>query len=416
MTLRCLLCCVLSIGAVSRAMAADPPALTLRAAVDEAIAHNPDLRALASQLEADRSRPAEERALMPPMFEAQLWQWPLTTISPAGATWMLTLRQELPGRGKRGLRAALADADAGMTASAAAVRARDVVAGVERAYADLFLARKSIEVSAQTLGLLRQMADATQLRYAAGKSMQQDVVKAILEISRLEEERLMLEEQERMAAARFNALLGRDPSQPVVAMADPVPDQPAIVVADVQRVAIDRQPELAMARAGIARAEAALRLAKAERKPDFVVGGGYMTMPDERYALTASVGITWPNAPWARGRGNGAEARAGLDLAAAQARYDAAASGVRLMVHEAAVKMEAAARRVRLLATSVVPQSSQALEVSRVGYQSDRASLLDVIDNQRVLAQARLAYFKALADLERARADLERAVGAPREE
>ena len=60
-----------------------------------------------------------------------------------------------------------------------------------------------------------------------------------------------------------------------------------------------------------------------------------------------------------------------------------------------------------------MPQSHQTLEVSRVGYQADRNGFLDIIDNQRTLAEARLGYYRALAELEQARADLERAVGAP---
>jgi outer membrane protein TolC len=75
--------------------------------------------------------------------------------------------------------------------------------------------------------------------------------------------------------------------------------------------------------------------------------------------------------------------------------------------------VQSASERAALLRTSLVPQSTQALDVARVGYQSDRGDFLDIIDNQRMLAEARLAYYAALADLEAARADLERAVGAP---
>jgi outer membrane protein TolC len=83
------------------------------------------------------------------------------------------------------------------------------------------------------------------------------------------------------------------------------------------------------------------------------------------------------------------------------------------MVQEAHIRLESAAERAALLRTSVVPQSAQALDVSRVGYQADRGDFLDIVDNQRMVAEARLGYYRALADLEQARADLERAVGMP---
>ena len=128
-------------------------------------------------------------------------------------------------------------------------------------------------------------------------------------------------------------------------------------------------------------------------------------------ALTAGVGITWPNAPWARKGVEIARAGARADVTAARAAYDAEVNRVRLAVREAYIRAESAAARAALLRTSIVPQSTQALDVSRVGYQSDRGEFLDIIDNQRVLAEARLGYYRALAELEQARADLERAVG-----
>ena len=73
--------------------------------------------------------------------------------------------------------------------------------------------------------------------------------------------------------------------------------------------------------------------------------------------------------------------------------------------------MQAAGQRAALLRTTIVPQSEQALEVSRVAYQADRLDFLALIDNQRQLLDARLNYFRALSDRELALADLSRAVG-----
>jgi outer membrane protein TolC len=401
------------LAAVPRATAQEPPPLTLGAALDEALQRNPELIALGAQLAAERARPGQERFLMAPMLEASIWQWPLDRVSPAGATYMFEAQQAIPGRGKRGLRERLAAADVELTAAAIPVRARDIVNDVKRTYAELFVARQSVAVSQETIGLLRQIADATQVRYAAGRAGQQDVLKAVVEITRLHEEEVMLVERVRMAEAKLNVLLGRDPAAPIGALPEPAATGAVKPVSELQRLALERQPELAMARAEIARAEASVDLARSERKPDFFVSGGYMLMPGEAGAFTAGVGITWPNAPWSRGRLALVESEAGLNVQAARARYDAVVNGLRLMVQEAYIRFESAMRRAALLRTSLVPQTNQALDLSRVSYQADRGDFLDIVDNQRLLAGARLSYFRALADVEQARADLERAVGAP---
>ena len=80
-------------------------------------------------------------------------------------------------------------------------------------------------------------------------------------------------------------------------------------------------------------------------------------------------------------------------------------------MHEAYVKVQAAGQRAALLKTTIVPQSQQTLEVSRIAYQTDRVDMLALIDNQRELLDAQLSYYRALSDRELALADLTRAVG-----
>jgi outer membrane protein TolC len=390
----------------------EAPPLTLREALDEALRRNPELTALRHQFEAARQRPAQERSLMPPTFEAQIWAWPIDTLSPASADmFMFTLGQDLPGFGKRRLRAAVAEKEAELASAEIAVRARDVVDRVKRAYAELYLARKAIEIRLADVRLLRQLADISSARYETGRISQQDVLKAVVEISRLHQDLVGLDEQARLAAARLNVLLDRPPDAPIGPLQEPR-DRVALPPAgDLQRIALERQPELRAARLALERAEAALAAAERERRPDFFVRGGYMVMPRGTDAWTFTAGLTWPTAPWARARVEARVAETRAEIEAARARLRAAENGIRLAVQEAYVRARAAEQRAALLRTSVIPQSEQTLEVSRAAYQTDRVDFLALIDNQRTLVDARLEYYRALSDLEQALADLERAVG-----
>ena len=388
------------------------PPLTLAAALDEALAKNPTLIALRKQFEATRLRPAQERFLMAPTFEAQIWQWPISSLAPAQPTMiMFTAGQDIPGRGKRGARAAVLEKQADVAESEIAVRAREVIDDVKRVYADLFLARTHIDIHLASVDLLRQFADISEAKYVTGRISQQDVLKAVVELSKLHDDLVMMDERALLAEARLNTLLDRPPGASIgpVGAAQERVILPAS--ADFQRMALESQPELRHALLQREHAEAALTAARTEYKPDFFVGGGYMLMPRERDAWTASVGITWPNAPWSRGRLDARVAEATADIEAARARERAVESAIRLAVQEAYVRVQSASRRAALLRTSVVPQSEQTLEVSRVAYQADRVDFLALIDNQRVLLDAQLAYYRALSDLEQAIADLERAVG-----
>jgi cobalt-zinc-cadmium efflux system outer membrane protein len=402
---------VWSAGAAPGAEQPAPP-FTLEAALGEALERNPDLIVLRRQFEAARQRPAQEEAFAAPTLDAQIWQWPIRSVNPADTNmYMVTLNQNLPGRGKRQLRAAVAVKDTEMAASDIAVRARDIIDEVKRTYAELFLARRAVEIHLASVDLLHQFADVSSAKYETGRISQQDVLKAVVEISKLHDDLLMLDAQARLAAARLNTLLDRSVDAPIGALAEPDERVLLMPLGALQQSALDRQPELRAAQIGIARAQAQLAVVQRESKPDFSVSGGYMLAPRDRDAWMGTFGITWPTAPWSRGKLDAQRAEASAQVDAARARQHATATRIRLAVLDAYVRVKTAEQRVALLRASVIPQSEQTLESSRIAYQSNRVDFLSLIENQRTLLESRLNYYRALSDLAQARADLERATG-----
>lgn len=388
------------------------PPLTLESALEDALARNPELIALRKQFEAARHRPGQERFLNAPSFEAQIWQWPINTLNPANTNmYMFMLNQDLPGRGKRRLRAAVAEKDVEMAANDITVRAREVIDQVKRAYADLFVSRKAIDIHLASVELLRQFADISAAKYETGRISQQDVLKAVVEVSKLHDDLVMLDERAQIATAQLNTLLDRAPDAPIGPLGEPHERVLLPPAHELQQIALESQPELRSAQLGLERAEASLAVVAREYKPDFFVGGGYMLMPRDRDAWTATMGVTWPTAPWSRGKLDAQKAEATAEIEAARARKRAMENQVRFAVQEAYIRVKAAEQRAALLRTSVVPQSRQTLEVSRAAYQTDRVDFLALLDNQRVLLDAQLSYYRALSDLEQALADLERTVG-----
>ena len=67
--------------------------------------------------------------------------------------------------------------------------------------------------------------------------------------------------------------------------------------------------------------------------------------------------------------------------------------------------------QIQVFDTGLLKQAEQTLRVARVSFQQGAASLLDVLDAQRVYRQTLLEYAQVRADLSIAVAQLERAVG-----
>jgi outer membrane protein TolC len=388
------------------------PLLTLEQVLDEALARNPALIALSREYERARLVPDTARGFEPPMLEAQIWRWPINTLNPSKVDmYMFSIGQTLPGRGKRDAMAAVADADAAVAGASIAVRARRIVDDVKQAWAELYLSRKAIEINTRTLDLLRQFADIAAAKYATGRISLQDVLAGVVELSRLHEELIALGERESLAAARLNALLDRAPEQPFGPLADPADVATLPATAELQALALGHEPGLRVEALEIERARAALAGVVAGFTPDFRLSGGYMLMPNQTDAWMASVGISWPGAPWARRRLDADKAAATAAVSAGEARRRAAENDVRLVVHQAWVRARSAGERVALLESSVLPQARQTVEIARAAYESDRGSFLALIDSQRVLLAAELDYHRARADRAQALADLERASG-----
>jgi len=388
------------------------PPLSLGEALDAALERNPTLIALRREWDTMRLRPEQDRFLSAPTLAAQVWQWPINTVNPLNTNmYMLTVEQEIPGRGKRDLRAAVSRKGADIASNDVAISARQALTDLKHAYATLLVSRKAAELYSQSATILRQLADASESKYVSGRISQQDVLKPVLELSKLHDEALMSRQQADLATAQLNALMGRPVDTPIGPLQE-VPlssDLPAIGA--LVQLASDNQPELQAARLAIERAKAELAMAKGDAKPDYTVQGGYMVTPRGTDAWTGQVGITWPSAPWSRGKVSTRIAETTAEVTAAEARLQAAESNLRLAIQQAYIRLQTARQRAALIQTTIVPQSRQALEVSRVGYENDRIDFLTLLENQRTLLNEQLDYARALGDFVEARADLERAVG-----
>ncbi len=351
----------------------DGPPLTLRAALTEALANNPTLVAARLEFESIRQRRAQEGFLNPPTLEAQVWQWPLTSVNPLNTNmYMFTASQEIPGRGKRDLRATVVEKDVERASNDIAVRARVVLNQVQRAYADLLIGRQAAAIHQASVDLLRQSADLATARYGAGRGAQQDALRTITAISRLHGDLVMLDERVQLATVELNALLNRPPGALIGQIAAEVDEAALPPVAELQLMAIAQHPELRGATIDVARAEAALAVVSRDYKPDFMVGGGYQLMPRSAGAWTASVSMTWPNAPWSRGRLDAAQAQAVAEVVSAKARRDVVANAIGMTVQQAYVRVMAANARAALIRTSVIPQVRQLIEAAQIAYAADR--------------------------------------------
>lgn len=393
--------------AASLSAAAAP--LRLADLLDEARKNNPDLRAAAAQARAASSSVSPAGALEDPMLMVQFWNMPvdLSTVPV-----MVQLTQPVPLGGKRAARRDTAEAQSRMAKAEAATKARDIEAEVARAYFDLFMAERTLEIDHELEGTLHSLSAAAEARVAAGKSTQVDSLKAESQMLKLEADEETAVADRETASARLIALLSRDPGAPlgsttIPALLSSLPPEPVL-----RERALRERPELASLQAALAGANAQLRLADAGRIPDLSVFVGEMhafRMPGVSDFLFVGV---QGNLPIFFGSKN--EPR----VEAARAQIDFASQGERSMQNRIAAEVAQAHARVRAeerqveLHHRLIPLARQTLESAIASYSAGRIDFLTVLDSERELQMHEMDLAIHLAAYEQRVAELERAVGA----
>ena len=173
---------------------------------------------------------------------------------------------------------------------------------------------------------------------------------------------------------------------------------------------IQRNPDVARWATELQQRESALELAQARGIPDITVSGGYKRAEDLG-ASAAIVGVSIPLPFFDRNQGNIKAAK--YELSRVQIQREAAVTQTYKALQTAYNKLDAAAHEVNQLQDQVLPGAKTAFEASQTGYRQGKFDYLEVLDAQRTLFSTRTRYIQALAEYNRAVAEVERLIGTP---
>ncbi|MGH9751138.1 MAG: TolC family protein [Candidatus Polarisedimenticolia bacterium] len=394
--------------------AQETPPADLAALLQEADSASPVLRAAAARLEAARLRPPQARALPDP--EASLGYTNegtdrFTLGEAEDARLSFAFRQELPYPGKR-------DAAGEVAAHAAEVAARElerlrleIRAGVESSFADLFRLDRSTAVLREMRAVLDTFAQVARRRYEAGEGVQESILKAETEILRLDTDLERALQERRAAEVRLLETLGRD-GGPGIGTVTALPAPP--IPADLEELAAEAaasSPAVAALEAAVLREEAAVRRARLDLKPDFVWSASYDHRAGLEPMLGGMIGLRLPL--YRRDKQAQALLEAESTLRAARHDLEQGRLAARAGALDLAARVRRADRLVRLIGAGVIPQAAAALESARTSYSVGRLPFLDVLNDLRVLLEARIDLAAEEADRLQALAALEPLVGRP---
>jgi cobalt-zinc-cadmium efflux system outer membrane protein len=384
----------------------------LQQLIEQALENNPEIKAMQRRFDMMRARIPQAKALDEPMlsvgYMGNITPFQVQKGDPSSGR-TISISQDLPFPGKRSLRGKVASSDADAEWWAFEQTRRNVVAEVKDAYFDLYFLTKAIGVVTKTKRLLEQFTKIAEVRYSVGKGIQQDVLKAQVEFSKLIEQETMLEQRKQVAEARLNSLLYREPESPVGIPEELKPRDFPYSLTALNETAIANYPDLKAQRRKIEGAQYAIQLAKKEFYPDFSVAFTYVNRPAMPEMYGVMVGIKLPVYYAQKQRPALTEANASFE--AEKRSLENTTTLLMFKIRDKYLAETTAKRLLSLYSTTIVPQSSLSLESAIAGYEVGRIDFLTLLDNLVTLLNYELSYYEQLSNEEKAVAALEPLVG-----
>jgi outer membrane protein TolC len=392
--------------------AASPPT-PLSQLLSEAEINNPQISAADHGARAARQMAPQVTALPDPKFTYQ--QFSVGSPKPfAGYTNSdfayvgVGASQELPFPGKLRLRGQVAERAADTEQAEVEVTRTSIADAVKADYLQLAYLQQTLGILRQNETVLDQLIQDATAHYQVGQGMQQDVLQAQVNRTKIVKEITMHHQLMGQVQAHLKGLLNRDQGSPDVVTEDLI-EIPLKRTSD-ELLAVVRQnnPQIQVDASSIRKQDAQLASAKREGKPDFTVGYMYQNT-DRKYRdyYMFTFDVRFPR----KKRVNAEVAEATEKRAESQETLDAHLQQQLAEVKQEYVKATSDEELLKEFREGLIPQSDAAYRATLIAYGSNREQFIHVLSYFTDLLNLKLEYAETLVDHEAALAHLESLTG-----
>jgi outer membrane protein TolC len=351
--------------------------------IQQSLAARPELARGQATVNANEERVPQARALPDPMLQLGIQNdgFRSIEIGRAETSYVSVMAsQTFPWPGKLALQGSIAELGVSEAKYALTRLRLSTEAEVRRAYLGLVLARERLEVLERLRPLLQAAVAVTRAAYQTSGGSQADVLRAELEVARLEQRRLTLQSRESVALQALNRLRGHPFSEPIVTP-DHLESLPPLEARNPlfsPENALMKSPELGSARLAITRAERAGSLAERGSYPDLTVGAGVMFRGQLPPMWQLTLGGPVPVFSASKQSRAVAENRAWAS--AARSQVDELVQLIRQRSKEREAEFAAVAGSVAVYEQGLLIRSKASAESALIQYRAGKASLVSVFE------------------------------------
>jgi outer membrane protein TolC len=291
------------------------------------------------------------------------------------------LRQAFPAGNTRSINTRRFDLLASEMNENAEARGRNVLTAVRSAWLDLYYWEIAHDLVLESRPFFDDLATITRSLYAVGRKSQQDVLRAELELSRLDDRLIEMERQRARATAVLGEWIGQDALRPV---ARKLPGWEQVPTLGAMQVMLQQHPVMRAADSQIEVRSAGVDLANERSKPGWAVDLGYSYrdgfLPSgEPRADFITLGVT-VGLPFFRKKSVDSTLSAALqERSAAESTREQTLRGLQSQLNAEHARWHDLTRRLELYDSRILGQTKDHAEASLLGYQSDQGDFSDVM-------------------------------------
>jgi outer membrane protein TolC len=395
-------------------------------AIEDAIAttvdNNPSLAEMQARYEAMAEIPSQLGTLPDPILSLNAMNLPTDSFNvgqEAMTQMQIGISQVMPFPGKLSLKEEASEYEALAASNSVDEMRLSLISNTKSSWWQLHFLDRALDVVDSNQDLLRQFIQVAQTKYKVGDGLQQDVLLAQLELSKLIDQKIKLEAVRRNQAIRLNVLMDAPPDNAVVLPKKVLADMPDIIDENIlyEQAEIAR-PLLKQKENDINAAQSRLELARKEYYPDFKLGVAYGNRsgdnPLPRGGARSdfmSVMFSFNLPLYTKRKRDRAVSQRNLELRKTRNSLRDKWGVVRSEISSATTDYFRARELYELFESGIIPQARQTVSSMLAGYQVNEVDFLNLVGSQVTLLNYEVQYWKALTEANQALARLVAAVG-----
>lgn len=364
--------------------------LSLDTAVNEALENNPEINAARAMWMAKSKVPSQVSTLPNPVIglkyrnasfsEFTLGQDPMTNIQ-------TYFRQEVPFPTKLFSKGDIAREEAEAERWRADDTSRKIIANLKQQYFQWLFISKALDITRKNKDLMKTFVETAETRYEVGMGIQQDVIKAQVELSGLIERLEHLNAKKLIAKAKIKELLGRPQHDDIGMPQELELREFHLNIEELSELAGRQSSELQAVSTMVDSKREQLQLAQAQYLPDFMIEGAYMSRDGGDEELDSiwevGVGLRVPLYFWRKEKPGFEQAL--LQVQSAEQTFENRTNSVQFDLKDNYISAKTAYKLIDLYENGIIPQSKISLESAVAGYQVGDVDFLTLLNSQITL-------------------------------